>query len=534
MDTMEKQQRIALFFRWTTMMPLLCLILLSLMIFSAPLRAQEKPLIKKTGQKYWIPNTTVKTFPYASAVCCTEHVLYIAMTGGLGEINLTSGSFSIYPVGDDEFSGDITSLALVDDTLWIATRRGIRLFNTKDRAITGSVTPQNSPLGDENNILFTVDRDAKYLYVMSFGHAQRYDMQKKRWEDLNHIFSEHSLGEPGSNIICSVDDANVWIASSAHDQSKGGLLRYNKKDKIWGVYRDQLVGTKSPKRIDIADMLLASPTILILANDKIARYDMKQNKWENFPTSDLSALGPQVASLYPRFTGYYCEDSNCLTSLMASYLTEKIRLEDFREVYFTGSTVIGLKTDSVTLLDGKRDDSVIHYTGCPLNFERTLGCDGVSRALFLTNRGLELLDASKVELVPLKNSEYFISKNDFYDYQCVWKGDSAFILIKKTAGPDEDQSVQFAKIYTIDPSKASVSLKTPKNSKWIEDLFLYKGNVYCATDKGLMVWKDGAWASTKEKVQWTPPPFPPPSRKVVYTLKGGKKIEWNTRGVLIY
>lgn len=534
MNKTEKQQRTALFYKLTAMMPLLWMILLSLLIFSSPLTAQEKPLIKKTGQKYWIPNTTVKTFPYASAVCCTEHVLYIAMTGGLGEINLTSSSFSIYPIGDDEQSGDITSLALIDDTLWIATRRGIRLFNTKERIIIGSVTPQNSPLGDENNILFTVDRDAKYLYVMSFGHAQRYDMQKKRWEDLTHIFSEHNLGEPGSNIICSIDDANVWIASSAHDQSKGGLLRYNKKEKSWGLYRDQLVGTKNPKRIDIADMLLAPSTMLVLTNDKIARYNMKQNRWENFPSSDLSILGPLVVSLYPRFTGYYCEDSHCLTGLVSSYLKEKIRLEEFKEVYFTGSNVIALKTDSVTLLEGKKDDSVIHYTDCPLNFERTLGCDGVSKALFLTNRGLELLDALKIEIVPLRNSEYFIGKNDFYDYQCVWKGDSAFVLIKKTAGPDEEQSVQFAKLYTIDLSKASVSLKTPKNTKWIEDLFLYKGNVYCATDKGLMVWKDDTWISTKEKVQWSPPPFPPPSRKVVYTLKGGKKIEWNTRGVLIY
>ncbi|GEM_PF-1978357 len=534
MDTMEKQQRIAVSFKLAAMVPLLCAILLCLTVFSSPLRAQEKPLIKKIGQKYWIPNTTVKIFPYASAVCCTENILYMAMTGGLGEFNLTSGNFSIYPVGDDEFSGDITSLALVDDTLWIATRRGIRLFSTKDRVITGSVTPQNSPLGDENNILFTIDRETKYLYVMSFGHAQRYDMQKKRWEDLTHLFSEHGLGEPGSNLFCTLDESNVWIASSAHDQSKGGLLRYNKREKSWGVYRDQLVGTKNPKRIDITDMLLSSPMLLVLANDRIARCEIKQNKWESFSSSDLSALGPQVASLFPRFIGYYCAGWHCLPGLMASYLTDKIHLEDYNEVYFTGNTIIALKADSVTLLDGKRSDPVIHYTSCPLNFERTLGCDGISRALFLTNRGLELLDASRAELVSIKNSEYFINKDDFYDYQCIWKDDSAFVLIKRTANSEEDQSVQFAKIYLIRPSKATVTLKTPKDPKWIEDLFLYRGNVYCATDKGLMVWKDSIWVPTKEKVQWTPPPFPPPSRKVVYSLKGGKKIEWNTRGVLIY
>jgi len=531
---MKERQNTELFSRLKAFLTILLPAFLLASALSSPLQAEEKPLVKKIGQKYWIPNTTVKIFPYASAICLTDHTLYLAMTGGLGEINLTSGAFSIYPVGDDEFSGDITSLALVDDTLWIATRRGIRLFSVKDRVITGSVTPQNSPLGDENNILFTVDREAKYLYVMSFGHAQRYDMQKKRWEDLTHLFGEHNLGEPGSNMFCTVDEANVWIAASAHDQSKGGLLRYSRKEKSWGVYRDQLAGAKNPKRIDISDLLLTPSMMLVLANEKISRYDTGKNRWDLFSQSDLSALGTQVASQYPKLTGYYCDGSHSIPGMLSSYLAEKIKLEDFKEVYFTGNGAIGLKADSVALLDGKRADPVIRYTGCPLSFERTLGCDGVSRALFLTNRGLEILDASKVELIPLKNSEFFKGRNDFYDYQCVWKGDSAFVLIKRAANSEEDQSVQFARIYMIDPVNATVTLKSPKEPKWIEDLFLYKGNIYCATDKGLMVRKDGSWASTKEKVQWTPPPFPPPSRKIVYPLKGGRKIEWNTRGVLVY
>jgi hypothetical protein len=494
---------------------------------------QNSPLVKKVGNRTWLANTTIKLTPWASAYCFAEPSLYLAMTGGLGEYNLQTESFSLYYMGDDEQGSDITSLALVDDILWVATRKGIRLFNTKEKAFIQTLTAQNSPLGSDNNISIVPDTDGVHLYVMSFEHLQRYHVKKKKWENLGYLYDEYALGDLPSVPGCLIDEENVWIASSAHAASKGALLRFFKKDRSWSVFRDQITGTKNPKRIDIDDMLLAPRMCALLAHDHIARFDEKQNKWESMATSEADPMLASIASLYPAFLGHYIRGTGCVMNYMAKYLSDKIKLADYIEAYINRGFVLGLNAESFSLSDEKHSLSQVQFTTQPIHFKKGLCCDGISRALFLTNRGLEILDAATVEITPLKNSSFFKDKSDFYDYSTIWRGDQIFMLFKKTSDPDETKSLPYARIYVINQKTGTVQQKSPREVKWIEELFLYRDTVYCFTDRGAMKWKDGAWVETKEKIEWSPPPPLPPSRKTVFSLKGGKKIELNVRGVFI-
>ena len=496
---------------------------------------QAKPYTRKLGAKQWIPNTTIKLSPWESAVAVSENTIWCALTGGLGEYNMQNGHFALYYLGDDDDGSDITSLAVTDDMLWVATRKGIRLFSLRDRSFVQTLTPQNSPLGSENNIYLTADRDTSLLYVTSFENIQRYDLKKKKWESLNHLYDDFSVGEPASRAQCLLNENDVWIGSSAHARSRGGIFRYNRKEKTWSLYRDQITGIKNTKRIDIDDMLLMPQKLFVLAGDRVSRYDAKQNKWENMSPCDYDALSAQLAESYPRIEGHYARDSNCLLSLLARAMAPHIKLTDYAEAYFTGSRIMALNPENITLYDDQGAQAgPFRLTDEPLIFRRALGSDSTSKALFLTNRGLELLDTGTMELMMIKGSESLAEKDRLWDFQSLWNDDTIFLVIKKISEQEIDGASRWARIYTIDMKKGNLQNRTPKEVKWVEELFTLKNNIYCYTDKSLMVWKNGIFTATREKIQWTAPPISPPSHRTLYTLKNGKKVEFTPRGVYVY
>jgi hypothetical protein len=515
---------------------LLFLAMCCLFLSGGSVSAQNTPFTKKIGNRTWIANTTIKLTPWKSAYCLAEPSIYLALTGGLGEYNFQNGSFSLYYLGDDEQGSDITSLALVEDILWVATRKGIRLFNTRDKAFIQTLTAQNSPLGADGNISIVPDTDGIHLYVMSFEHLQRYHIKKKKWENLGYLYDEYTLGDPPSDPCCMVDDEHVWIASSAHAASKGALLRYSKKDRNWSVFRDLITGTKNPKRIDIDDMIIAPGMAALLAHDRIVRFDEKPNKWESMTTSEAEPMIQSLSSLYPAFQGHYARGTSCLMNYMAKCISDRIKLQDYVEVYVNNGLVMGLRAENFLLsrLDEKQSLPPVHFTAMPLHFNKGLGTDGLSKALLLTNRGLEILDAATMELSLLKNSEFFREKSDFYDYSSIWKGDLIFLLFKKMPESDEPRSTAYARIYIIDLKKGTLLQRNPREAKWIEEIFLYRDTPYCFTDRGAMKWRDSSWVEAREKIEWSPPPPAPPSRKTTYALKGGKKIEINSRGIVVY
>lgn len=510
----------------------LLLLSLALLLMCVPSSAADTPLTQKVGDRLWIPETTIKLAPSASAVALSDKCLYFALTGGLGEYDFGNKSFSLYYLGNDEIAGDITSLALVKDTLWVATRGGIHLFSTEKKSFGRMLTTHNSPLGSDNNISLTFDAAAQELYVMSFEHIQKYDLKSGRWEDLNYLYENLKIGEPASNPFCLLDGNNVWIASGAHESSRGALFRYNKRDRVWCAYRDELTGRKNTKRIDIDDMVLMANALYVLIDDKVARYDIEDDRWEQFSLDSTGPMRNEIVSHYPGFQGHFTRDTGCLLSYIAGI--GGINLRNFRELYFGTSHAIGLNPESFSIFRGAMPNVPVRYVQMPLEIEKPLGCDGISRVLLLTNRGLEILDASSKTLQGVKKSGYFTDKGDFYDYQTVWKEGTVLLLFRKMPDPEDGKAPQFARIYLIDVKTGELTQATPGGTRWIEEIFLYKNTIYAATDKSLMKWKNNTWEVTKEKVQWIPPAAHPPSRTQVYTLKGGKKVECGPRGILLY
>lgn len=496
--------------------------------------SDARPLIRKIGNKYWIPNTTIKLEPQASAVFLHEQTLYFALTGGLGEYDLQNESFLVHYLGNDELGSNITSIASVDEDLWVATRRGIRIFNTREKRFTQSLTPLNSPLGSDSNLTLNLDKEKDLLYICGFESIQRYEIKKKRWEDLNFLYRDLNMGEPTSNPLCLLNDSNVWLASSAHAASKGGLLRFEKKDMVWSLIRDQLTSQKNPKRIDIADMLISNRYLFVLVNDKVARFDNNQNKWDLFNSGEMTEVGQQISGLLPEISGHYSKNSDCLLGRLIKYFNDEIKFQNFKEIYFNGKQVIGLNPDSFSVYEEKKYNQIIRYTNEPLIIKKPMGCDGVSKALFLTNRGLDLLDINTMDFLTIKESDYFKNKNEFYDYKSIWDKNNIFILARRMPDPEDPSVSIMAKIFFIDQAKWSIKQITPSNVKWIEEMFLFGNKLYCSTENSLLIWKNNQWVVTKEKVNCSIPSEDLPSRKLVYNLKGGKRIEFSSTGIMIY
>ncbi len=510
------------------------MIIMTLMVACTCQESWSKPYIKKLGNRQWIANTTIKLTPQASALALTDTAAWCALTGGLGEYNLQNGRMAIYYMGDDDAAADITSLAAVDDTLWVATRKGIRLFNMRDHLFTSTLTSQNSPLGADNNISLTFDTADRMLYIMSFENMQRYDPKKKKWELLNYLYTDMAVGEPSANHLCVIGDEDIWIAGNAHASSKGGLFRYNRKEKDWSVYRDPLTGTKNPKRIDIDDMMLGPGKLFVLAQGRLARYDAKLNTWDISLPGDLESAGTSCAELFPHLQGHYMKGRDTVPGMLSKYLSPHIKIQDYQEIYFTDSRTAGLTPEALTMQEGDEPARTIRFVPSPLIFKKALGTDGISKVLFLTNHGLEMLETSTLELSPIKNSECLIEKSELCDYQPLWKDDYIFLVVRRMPDPDDDPAGRYARIYTIDTKKWQIQNRTPKEAKWIDELFVTKNNLYCYTDKSLMIWKGGMWIPTKERLQWSASPLPPPSHRAVYTLKNGKKVEFTPRGIMVY
>ena len=510
----------------------LLVIMALLLILPSAANGAQAPFAQKTGGKYWIPNTTIKLTPYASAATATDETLYFALTGGLGEYNFRNRTFSVYFVSDDEIEGDITSLALQNTILWVATRNGVMLFNTEKKSFTRTLNTHNSPLGADNNITLVQSPGSQDIYIMSFEHLQKYDGKNGKWEDLTHLYKDFALGEPASNPFCIAGENDIWIAASAHESCRGGLFRYAKKEKKWTVYRDELSGKKNVKRVDIDDMLLSSKALYVLTDDRIGRFDLAQNKWETYPTDNLQSLKSEIPASFPGLKGHYSSDTNCILGYFSRI--GDITLKDYREVYFTSREVLGLNPESFTIFNSRETETPVRYTQNPLCFQKALGYDGKSKALFLTNRGLEIFDGLSKDLRTIKKSGYFIDRSEFYEYSTTWKENLIFLLLTKMPEPEETTASQSAQIFLMDQKKNNLQEITPRGVRWIEEIFLYKNRIYCTTDKSIMSWKNGSWTPVKEKVIHTPPTLPPPSRTQVYTLKDGKKLEFNPRGVFVY
>jgi len=494
----------------------------------------SRPFVRKLGSRQWIANTTIKLTPQASAFALTDTTAWCALTGGLGEYNLKNGHRAIYYMGDDDNAADITSLAAVDDTLWVATRKGIRLFNMRERVFTSTLTSQNSPLGGDNNISLAFDTAGRVLYIMSFENMQRYDVKKKKWELLNHLYTDFGVGEPAAHHLCLIGDEDVWISGSGHAASKGALFRFNRKERSWTLYRDQLTGAKNTKRVDIDDMMLGPGKLFVLARDRLARYDVKLNRWELSPPGDTESAGTSCAELFPHLLGHYMKGRDTVPGFLIKYLSPLVKLGDYQEVYFTGSRYAGLTSETLTLQGGEEEAKTIRFVPSPLCFKKALGTDGQSKVLFLTNHGLEMLETSTLELSPIRNSESLVEKSELCDYQPLWKDDSIFLVVRRIPEGEGDPSGRLARIYTIDTKKWQIQNRTPKEVKWIDEIFVTRNNLYCYTDRSLMVWKGGLWVPTKEKVQWSASPLPPPTHRATYALKNGKKVELTPRGVMVY
>ncbi|MDQ7824710.1 MAG: hypothetical protein RDV48_18055 [Candidatus Eremiobacteraeota bacterium] len=506
---------------------------LFLMVLFTSRALSAKPLVKKIGGRTWIANTTIKVAPQESAIYHASPLVYLALTGGLGEYHLQNGTFTLYYLGDDDLGSDITSLAMVNDTLWVATRKGIRLFNTRERSFTGSLTPENSPLGAENNISLVKSSDGSSLYVTSFEHIQRYDLLTRKWEDLNYAYEDLAIGEPSGNPYCLAGDGTLWVASSAHAASRGGLMRYSEPERQWTLYRGELTGVKNPKRIDISDMLLLPDSLMVLSNDRLSRLDIHQNKWSVFPAGNLPSLAASLTSAYPNIQGYYGRNMHGILEYFEKSLEDMIRLRDYHDIYFRDGVIMGLNAESFSLFEGNHAIQNVRYASEPLLFRKPLGNDGQMKALFLSNRGLELLDVPGLKLSVIKNSEYFIDKYDFYDYTALWREGFVMLSISRTPAPGEGASVRFSRLFYLDLKKETIEDKTPREVKSAEELFMAKNILYCYTDRGLMRWKDTLWVASKDKVN--PPAIAPqpPTRRAVATFKGGRKVEFTPRGLFI-
>ncbi|KAA3616924.1 MAG: hypothetical protein D8M58_05005 [Calditrichaeota bacterium] len=253
----------------------------------------------------------VSTFSkYNNKVIKTNGSYYFNFTSTLGRLT-ESKQLEVFriPKGENLYSNRIRSIELINDTLWVgASKNGIWLFDIFRKKFIDQIIVSRNERGQINgNLKFTFDRKHNILWVPSSRRLDMYSKSTNKWLNLTDLYTDFDIGEfPGRQSIL-LDNENVWVISSAHAKSKGGILNYNYSTNEWKAYVEDLKEKNSFPftRYDQSGVWATTEYLWVMtsfggnsiANLRLALLNKKNRHWTYFHPNDFSDLGPLLNKL---------------------------------------------------------------------------------------------------------------------------------------------------------------------------------------------------------------------------------------------
>lgn len=152
----------------------------------------------------------------------------------------------------------ISSLAVVNNRIWIGTNQGIMIYNpTTDRI--DRLNQENSAL--KTNIINFIHQDEKEIVWIGTDRGE-YRIEEEKWKSYNEKYNVLSFYENSEGIwFLAADD--MWLVD-----------RYNRQYKV-GLEKAMYSGK-------VNDFAIDSRGRLYVASDKLLRYDPYKEQYEDF------------------------------------------------------------------------------------------------------------------------------------------------------------------------------------------------------------------------------------------------------------
>lgn len=405
------------------------------------------------------------------------------------------------PPGKEYYSNRISSIELIDDTLWISTRNnGIWLFDISKNIFSKQIAIYNPEKRELNgNLFMKYDYNKKILWVSSFMRLDMYSRKSNKWTNLNSKSFELGIGKQAGPYKILIDENDVWFEERSWRESTGGILHYNYEKNEWRAYIKELDGMSKNEfnRYDLQDIVSSTDYLWVTtsfgentaANIRLVLLNKNTRKWSYYHPNDFQNLAPIIK-----------ETENCqriiiLNSLLSSlnkyknmyyyikkgedyyhYYEKYLSATDTNKINYSINVLsnipVNKKTNSLCINnhmnyitknnkifycnDRKELDSLA-YLKLPLHYNKVLA-EYENNLIVGTNHGIVIINISDKKI-----AKYLGLPSKDYDYEnmtgvCI--NNNKIYLLDNSEISDDDYVADNAKIYLyeIDMNRYSVSV----------------------------------------------------------------------------
>lgn len=202
--------------------------------------------------------------------------LYIGSEdGGLCCYNRSSGTYTDIPLSSGNSTGNVHSLCIDGDDLWIGTySSGVKIYDTRTRRIRRDFSQSSSSTGDDNiTTSYAISRDRQgNIWVATMNSILSYD------RDTDTFVEMRDIGALTSDI--KQDAAgNLWFSTQGN-----GLYRYRPHTREWHNYRaDDRPGSLIHNHVSCIDFD-SRGNLWVATGNGLARYRPETDDFEEVET----------------------------------------------------------------------------------------------------------------------------------------------------------------------------------------------------------------------------------------------------------
>ena len=170
-----------------------------------------------------------RDFNNVYAFLAHQRNLWVISHGGLSKMNIDAiGDFKdfIFPC-DEVWGGKTENVNLIDDKLWIATSRGLRVFDLNTEEVSCILHEPDNPNSLSANYITNVTKDQKGRFWI--GTREGLNLQKSKGV-FQRITEETGLPNDAISGLLEDRKGNLWIATNK------GISKFNPENNTFKNY----------------------------------------------------------------------------------------------------------------------------------------------------------------------------------------------------------------------------------------------------------------------------------------------------------
>lgn len=215
----------------------------------------------------WV-GTEIKRGPYEDDWSWREN----KRRSGINRYDKNTDSWNTYTAEEGLMSGQVSTIAADEDTVWIGTAdAGISCYSKKDQAFVKSYS--KSEILDTNNIK-SIFVDGIYTWIGTANSGiYRYIKTTDTW--MQYTIRDGLASNHVTSIAVSGDE--VWFGSN-----ENGLSKYNKLTQKWTKY----VKASYPADNDVRWIQADGNEVWAATTRGLSRYNTEEKKWTTYGVKD--------------------------------------------------------------------------------------------------------------------------------------------------------------------------------------------------------------------------------------------------------